>query len=355
MVIAGLIAFAFVQGNAQGLPFLSPIFGSHMVLQRDRPNTFWGWTDPGSRVTVTIGDHKASASADRDGKWMVRISPPPVGGPYEVDVDGAEHVKLDDVLVGDVWVCSGQSNMEFGVTYVNNGAQEVANANYPTMRLYMVQKTTSPAPLPTSAGEWLECNPKNVAANGWGGFSAVAYFFGRELNQRLKVPIGLVDTCWGGTIAEAWTSQPGLAKFPEFQPAIDFLNGLSKPGGDSSALLLEKWMQANDPGSASDDQWAKPDLDDSDWKAAVPTASFETNGLEHFDGVVWFRQEVDLPDPLPPGVTPLQLGNIDDMDTTWVNGTLVGGRFNVMDWRQYSLHSGLLKPGKNEIVVRVLD
>lgn len=355
MYIAGLIAsFVLAQGNDTKLPFLSPIFTSHMVMQRDRPNTLWGWTDPGSQITVTIADHRASATADKTGKWMVRIAPPPVGGPYQVAVDGSEHVKLDDVLVGDVWVCSGQSNMEMGIGAVNNATDEIAKANYPTIRLYMVQKTTAPSPLATPVGEWLECNSKNVAANGWGGFSAVAYFFGRELNQRLKVPIGLVDTCWGGTIAEAWTSKPGLSRFPEFQPAIAALDEFGKAGSPTVGQMLEKWMAANDPGSAANDQWAKPDIDESEWKA-TPVPTYESVGLGNFDGVVWFRQEVDLPDPLPAGSIQLQLGSIDDMDTTWVNGVRVGERFSVGDYRQYALPSGLLKPGKNSIVVRVLD
>lgn len=355
MFIAGLIAsFLLTQSTEAKLPFLSPIFTSHMVLQRDRANTLWGWTDPGSRITVTIADHKAATTADRSGKWMVRIAPPPVGGPYEVDVDGAEHVKLEDVLVGDVWVCSGQSNMEMGIGNVNNAADEIANANYPTIRLYMVQKTTSPSPLVTPVGEWLECNPKNVAANGWNGFSAAAYFFGRELNQRLKVPIGLVDTCWGGTIAEAWTSKLGLARFPEFQPAIAALDEFGKPGAPTTGQILEKWMAANDPGSAANDQWAKPDIDESEWKA-TPVPTFESVALGSFDGVVWFRQEVDLPDTLPSGATQLQLGGVDDMDTTWVNGVRVGESFSVADFRRYAVPAGLLKPGKNIIVVRVLD
>lgn len=334
------------------LPFLSPVFGSHMVLQRDRPNTFWGWTSPGAKVTVTIGDHRGGATADAAGKWMARVSPPAVGGPYTVSVDGSEHVKLDDILVGDVYVCSGQSNMEMGISMVNNAQAEIANANFPGIRLFMVQHEVSATPVQVPTGFWAVCSPQSVASGGWGGFSAAAYFFGRELHEKMKIPIGLVQTCWGGTIAEAWTSRPGLKTFPEFAPAIQKLQDMA--AGETTGQRLDKWYRTMDSGSSQGDAWAKSDFNDSDWKPA-PITKYEDLGLSKFDGVVWFRKEVILPDTLPSGSVLLQLGTVDDIDTTWVNGVRVGESYSYGDARQYRVAANVFKPGRNVITVRVLD
>ena len=160
----------------------------------------WGWTSPGGHVTITIANHKAECNAGADGKWILKISPPPTGGPYTVNVDGPQHVQLDDVLVGDVWICSGQSNMEMGIGVAKNATEEIAAANYPGIRLCMVQRNPSISPVEIPDSTWLECTSKNIGT-GWGSFSAAAYYFGRELNQRLKIPIGLVETCWGVTVA----------------------------------------------------------------------------------------------------------------------------------------------------------
>ncbi len=220
-MLALLVSFAALQSPSQ--PFLSPAFGSHMVLQRNMPNTFWGWTDPGQKVTVTISGHSSSGVAGSDGKWVARISPPPVGGPYTVKIDGPSHAELDDVLVGDVWICSGQSNMEFGIGRTDNSADEIKNANHPNIRLLLFPHATSFVPLTTGDATWKVCSPQTVTEGGWDGFSAVAYFFGRTLQENLKVPVGLVETCWGGTIAEAWTSGPSLQKLPDFDRAVDMV------------------------------------------------------------------------------------------------------------------------------------
>ena len=189
--------------------FVSPIFGDNMVLQRAKPNTIWGWAKPGEEIRVTIADYTVKTVAKNDGRWSAVIEPRAPGGPYTIVIDGPQHVEFHDVLVGDVWLCGGQSNMEMGLGQARNGSQEVKAADHPKIRLFVVKQQTARKPAAVPQGAWKVCSPKNVG-EGWGGFSAVAYFFGRRLQQDIDVPIGLVEDCSGATPAEAWTSAETL-------------------------------------------------------------------------------------------------------------------------------------------------
>ncbi len=352
MAIWNLIAAAAAfQGVPAPLPLLSPMLGSHMVLQRDRLNTFWGWAAPGSTVTVTLDGKKATGVARSDGKWEARIRPPRVGGPYTVSIDGPQHVQLDDVLVGDVWVCSGQSNMEMGISMVNNSASEIAAANYPGIRLFVVQHATAFQPAPTPVGSWAPCTSANIAQGGWNGFSAVGYFFGRELHKRLNIPIGLVETSWGGTVAEAWTSEHGLRPLRDFDPVLNLIDEQTKLGAPNMAQRLENWFQANDQPTRQNAQ--APSYDTAMWSSAHLPTTFEKIGLGGFDGVVWFKREFDLPE-VPDGGAILSTGNADDSQTTWINGIRVNDTF-ALGYGKASLQPGILKPGRNEIAIRILD
>ncbi len=184
--------------------FVSPIFGDNMVLQRGKPNTIWGWAKPGEEIRVTIADNTVKTVTKDDGRWSVAIQPPAPGGPYTVVINGPQHVEFHEVLVGDVWLCGGQSNMEMGLGAARNGSEEIKAADHPRIRLFVVRQQVARTPAAVPQGSWKICSPQNVGA-GWSGFSAVAYFFGRRLQQEVDVPIGLVEDCGGGTPAEAWT------------------------------------------------------------------------------------------------------------------------------------------------------
>ncbi len=199
---------AEVQSSSE-LPFVSPMFGDNMVLQRGKPNTIWGWAKPGEAIRVTIADHTVKTVTKEDGRWSVSFQPPVPGGPYTIVIDGPQHVEFRDVLVGDVWLCGGQSNMEMGLGAARNGSEEVKAADHPGIRLFVVRRQSARKPAAVPQGAWKICSPQNVG-DGWSGFSAVAYFFGRRLQQDLDVPIGLVEDCLGGTPAEAWTSAETL-------------------------------------------------------------------------------------------------------------------------------------------------
>ena len=195
---------------------LPKVFGSHMVLQRDQSIPVWGWAEAEEEVTVTLGDKSAKDTADEDGKWRVRLPTMEAGGPYELKVAGKNEVKFEDVLIGEVWVCSGQSNMEWPLTRTLHPQVEIAVADYPQIRLFNVQHKITETPDEDCEGSWQVCTPESAA-----GFSAVGYFFGRHLHKTLDVPIGLIGTNWGGTLAEAWTSREGLEGDEDFAPILE--------------------------------------------------------------------------------------------------------------------------------------
>ena len=175
---------------------LPHVIGNHMVLQRDQPIPVWGWADADEAVTVELNTHKATTRADSDGKWNVRLPSMSAGGPFEMVVSGKNTIRLTDILIGEVWICSGQSNMEMGINSVNSTKEEVAGAKYPEIRLFQLGWKTSAHPLPDVDASWRVCSPKTIAEGGWfnAGFSAVAYFFGREIHTKVNVPVGLIDS-----------------------------------------------------------------------------------------------------------------------------------------------------------------
>ena len=187
------------------------------MLQRDQPVPIWGWTTPGAKVTVKLNKKSATATAAADGRWQVKLAQFHAGGPYTITVTGPQTLVVNDVLLGDVWLCSGQSNMEMGLAACN-ATNEMAKANFPNIRLLTVPRRLAPQPTDATACQWLLCNPTNLAKGVWGGFSATAFFFGQHLHQELNVPIGLIHSAWGGTVAEAWTSHEGLQTLSDFTP-----------------------------------------------------------------------------------------------------------------------------------------
>ena len=198
---------------------LPALFTGHMVMQRGRPLHVWGWANPGGDVRVTVDVHAATAEADAAGRWAVELPPMEAGGPYELTVAGTDTLVLRDVLIGEVWVASGQSNMAWPVAEAAHAEAELAAADHPEIRLFTVEHDLSDTPkADVTSGGWRVCSPETVA-----DFSAVAYFFGRALHDSLGVPVGLIHSSWGGTPAEAWTGRAALAAHPDFQERMDTL------------------------------------------------------------------------------------------------------------------------------------
>jgi sialate O-acetylesterase len=194
---------------------LPNVFGDHMVLQRDMPINIWGTADPAEVVKVTLGKDSGSATADSSGNWAVKLAPLPAGAPLTLVVTGKNTVTLEDVMMGEVWVCSGQSNMEFGIGMANNHDAEIAAADHPQIRLLLVPHQSSFVPVNDVNAKWAVCSPDTIKQGGWSGFSAGAYFFGRELQQKLNVPVGLIESAWGGTPIEAWITPEAYATAPD--------------------------------------------------------------------------------------------------------------------------------------------
>ena len=352
--IAAVIVTALAVATAIAQPaetpkqlFVSPIFGDNMVLQRDKVNTIWGWSEPGDTVTVQIGDKTATGTAQADRKWMVKIEPPPAGGPYTVKATGKQVAELKNVLVGDVWLCSGQSNMEFMMRQVKNANEELKAANYADMRFFVVGQRSGYHPVDVPSGNWQVVTPETAPR-----LSAVAYFFGRKLEQELHVPIGLVVAAVGGTPAETWTSVAALHELKDFEPPLAELKMLADEGAPEYGNYVNHWYDRYDVGQK--EKWQDPKLDDSSWKTVTLPGGFRDLGVPDTPAVAYFRREITALAKIPDGRNLLRLGVVEKMDTVYVNGQMVGGSAWVENPRNYMLRPGVLKPGKNQITIRVL-
>lgn len=341
-----------VVAPASGLPFVSPLFGDHMVLQRGKPNPIWGWTRPGAEVWVRLANRTVRAVAGADGRWSASVVPPAPGGPYILEIAGAERRVFNDVLVGDVWLCGGQSNMEMSIGRTSDAAEVIAAADRPDIRFFQVGSQVAYERLPVVKGEWTVCTPETITAVGGRGFSAVGYHFGRRLQEELQVPIGLVQSCVGGTPAESWTSVEALRPLGFFDEEIAEVDRLRARGGPQHGNYIAHWYDEHDVGQR-DSTWASPQLDESGWTAVDLRGGFAALGVPNTPALVYFRRTFILPDPLPSGDARLQLGVVERMDTAWVNGQWVGASAWVENPRDYALREGVLRPGVNQITIRV--
>jgi len=332
------------------LPFVSPIIGDHMVLQRGKPNRVWGWTVPGTEVRVEIAGKKATAVAAADGRWQAEFTPPPAGGPYVLKIDGPQHVEIVDILVGDVWLCGGQSNMEFGLTRALNGEAVAKTANHPGIRLFRVGQKSAYGAAAVPQGHWLACTPEAFTRDG--GFSAVAFYFGRKINAETGIPIGLIQDAVGGTPAETWMNPETLSNLPDFSPALKEIARLKTLGGEEYGNYISHWYDEYEHGQPAG--WGKEKFDDSAWKSTTLKTVFTDLGVPEFPAVCWLRKEVILPDPLPAGTARILLGLVEKMDTVFINGRWIGASSWVENPRAYPIGADVLRPGKNQVAIRVL-
>ena len=347
---------------------LASLFTNHLVLQRNARVQLWGSASPGEliRVRPSWYEQDAAVTADPDGSFMVSLTTPDASGPHTIKVQGrnkaasSEPIVLSDVMVGEVWLASGQSNMEMGVGYQHAGysgvdrwEQELADAARPRIRFFSVQNQASPSPLGDVRGTWQVADSTSVA-----NFSATAWFFAKRLELELDVPVGVVAADWGGTPAEAWTSAHGLQGFARFEAALAACAALEpdprvRERERSEALdRYHRQLNAADPLSASNAQ--SPRFDDLGWETSEEPAVW-SGALAEFDGVVWMRRTVEIPAAWEGVQVELSLGTIDDEDTTWWNGTQVGSTQGWDSSRRYRIAPELVHSGTAHIAVRVID
>ena len=351
-----LLALMFVPAAIIANIKLPYIFTNNMVLQRDVKVPVWGWADKGERVKITFAGKKYSAKSGDDGKWLVYLDPLAVGGPYEMVIKGKNEITLRNILMGEVWICSGQSNMEMplaGWGNIKNSAKEIADANYPNIRLFTVIKKIGEKPITElEQTEWKVCSPATIPE-----FSAVGYFFGRNLNKELNIPIGLINTSWGGTIAETWISAGAANTIDDFKEPLKQLTNLNwdklKAEADAKGIIWNDNIEKNDAGVLN--KWFEPVTDDSQWKVMNLPQLWENAGLANFDGVVWFRKEIVLSEAEAKAGITLNLAQIDDIDISYINGKQIGTTSNYSQKRNYAVGSSKLKAGKNIIAIKVID
>ncbi|RYY55980.1 MAG: hypothetical protein EOO09_08490 [Chitinophagaceae bacterium] len=338
---------------------LPRLFSDAMVLQRDKPVPVWGWADPKEKVTVTFNNQSKSVTTGKDGKWRLELAAVPAGGPFTLTIKGKNRIIISDVLVGDVWLASGQSNMEMPIAgwgEINNYKQEIAEAKYPTIRQFLVPKITATDPqddLPS--GDWKTAEPANA-----GDFSAVAYFFARELQAKLNIPIGIINCTWGGTHVETWTSRGAFEGSPEFAGMIKgmqegSLNNLADQKKEAVKAVVAKYQGKTDGVSDIVKTWSDPAFSDAAWHTVSVPGLWESQGLADLDGTIWYRRTVQLNAADLAGAAVLKLAKIDDEDETFVNGQSVGSSKPYNADRVYQLPAGLLREGKNVIAVRIKD
>jgi len=338
------------------------LFGDDMVLQCQMPLPIWGTADPGGRVSVNLGGREASATVSQDGRWQVTLEPLPPGGPHTLTIAGRDTLTFSNVMLGEVWLGSGQSNMEMplaGWGKVLDFEREIADASYRDIRLFQVERASSFDPVEDVVSEgWQLCGPETI-----GRFSSTAYFFGRRLHRTLGVPVGLIHSSWGGTAAEAWTSQGALEALGGFEQALAENEAARDEDPEELARRHREGLEERELALRRDDRgfegdrpaWASPSLDDSSWESMDLPTRWERAGLPGFDGVVWFRRELKLPEGWKGQDLILNLGPIDDEDDTWFNGERLGGESTWDAPRRYTIPGSLVRPGVNLVTVRVVD
>jgi len=347
-----LCCFCFVASVLHSEVKLPHIFSDNMVIQQNKPIKIWGWADKNETVEVKFLDQVKKVKADKNGNWQLQLNPVTYGGPYTLDIKGKKStVSFKNILVGEVWLCSGQSNMEWTVAGSMNATTEIANADYPQIRSFNVRKDMSIEPKSDLNGSWEVCSSETVE-----NFSAVGYFFARKLYQELNIPIGIINSSWGGTDIETWTSSDSFfklsEKFMDRYKNIEISNMEEFIKENEQKVRAFQEALSKDPGMS--EEWYRPSYNTNAWaKMAVP--KLWDGELAAVDGIVWFKYNVTLPESAKGKPAKIQLAMIDDNDITWLNGVKIGETNGHMINRLYNIPDNILTGGTNTIVIKITD
>ncbi|WP_162254509.1 sialate O-acetylesterase [Pelomonas sp. Root1444] len=353
------LALALAATSTQAEVRLANIFGEHMVLQREQPIRLWGWATPGQTLAVQLAGRQASVRVPADGRWAVRLAALPAGGPHRLIVAGDQRIELKDVLVGDVWLLGGQSNMEWPLSATDTGPQEDGSPQNPQLRHLRVPLRASLQPQADIApADWAVAEAGKV-----GSFSAVGYHFARRMQLAQGVPIGLVNTAWGGSHLETWVRQDAALADPELAGAVRALpadvNQFTRLRRQQIEARLQRWQPGLPWTGVDTRRWSEAgdiDIDiDADWPTLQAPQVWESQGLADLDGIVWMRRRIEMSPSQAAGAASLHLAKVDDCDEVWVNGQRVGGQCGYERSRRYEVAPGLLRAGANWIAVRITD
>ncbi|MDP5198181.1 sialate O-acetylesterase [Flavobacterium sp. DG2-3] len=331
------------------------IFSDGMVLQRNKQIPIWGFADANESIEVHFNKQIKKTTADKNGKWTLNLTAEKAGGPFELIIIGKNKITIKNVLVGEVWICSGQSNMEFQVFKTMNSEKEIADANYPMIRHFGVAQDLNGTPKDDlKQGKWEEADPANV-----GSFTAVGYYFARKLYSELKIPIGIINTSWGGTNVETWTSREAFEKSDEFKsmianvPTVD-INAIFETYKKSVLDNLKK-VQGFEVSMENEEQFKNANFQDKNWPEIKAPSLWENQQIGNIDGIVWMRKTIVLTAEQAKKEAILHLAKVDDEDKTYVNGVEVGTN-NLWDAKRiYKIPANVLKEGTNVIAVRITD
>jgi sialate O-acetylesterase len=356
-IIAIICLFIVCSVSAQvKLPVL---ISDGMVLQREADLTIWGWAANGEKVTVNFNGKSYNTTAGTSGKWQVVLPKMKAGGPYTMDITASNRIQIKDILIGDVWFCSGQSNMVLNMERVKEKyPDDIAGADYPQIRNFFIptiaDATKTREDLPQNS-KWQSTSPKTVLE-----FGAASYFFARDIHRRYNIPIGIINSSVGGTPIEAWISEQGLAAFADHVQSAarfkdtGFINRMTR-AQQAAAANRNPNPPVTDKGMTGPVKWFDTAYRPKAWKPIVVPGFWADQGIRGLNGVVWYRKEVILPASMSGVAAKLFLGRIIDADQAYVNGTLVGNITYQYPPRRYNVPVGVLKEGKNVIVVRVTN
>ncbi len=337
---------------------LPKLISDGMVLQRDADVRIWGWAEPGESITVEFIDKQYSTEATPEGNWEVILQNLKAGGPFDMEIKAISgQITIRDILIGEVWVCTGQSNMELPMARVKDQyPDEMVNCENPLIRTFNVAMRYgfNEPYKDLNEGSWISSNQQTISE-----FSAVGYFFAKALFQRHHIPVGFIKAAIGGSPIESWISEEALKTYPDImqilQPYKDdsYVDKILEIDGALTTAWFDS-LNKNDAGLNSDVPWYSEELNTYKWSTMNWPANFEKEGLRNFNGAVWLRKEIDVPEGMANKPVKLWLGRIVDSDKTYVNGEFVGEFTYQYPPRKYDIPAGLLKKGKNLITVRIV-
>jgi len=352
IVLLFLLSFPVISFCQVRLPKL---VSDGMVLQRDANVRIWGWAANGEKLSIRFIDATYNATANDKGEWEVMLPKLKAGGPFKMEINASNAITINNILVGDVWVCSGQSNMGSLRGFASVYPEEIAQSENSNIRHFMVGSGFKLGSRETDlrSGKWVSANPKDVL-----NFAAVGYFFARKLYEIYKVPIGLINASVGGSSAEAWISEEGIKEFPRYYEEVQkfqmpgYMDKVKKQD-DERVKGWNLQLKQNDEGNKGPLKWSDPAFNSSDWETMHVPGYWINTKTGNVNGFVWFRREFNVPAKMTGKQVALKLGRIADADSVFINGKLIGSVNSLYALRNYKVPENLLKEGSNTIVVKI--